>query len=443
MFIPHSYEEIKSLLSELSLKNIDELFVHIPQKVRKNASIRINSLGDQKKVEEFFKKLASKNQLPPPEKTFLGAGYYNHYIPAAIDEIILRTEFYTAYTPYQPEVSQGTLQALFEFQTMVADLLAMDVANASMYDGATSTAEAILMAKRLEKDKNKNIVLVSAAINPIYLEVIKTYIAPSGIEIGIIPTKKWKTDPGFIERSKNTFAVVIQHPNFFGLLEDMEEISQITESQRVKLISVTTEPISFAIFDPPGKYGTDIAVGEGQSLGIPLYYGGPGLGLFTAKIEYVRQMPGRLVGETEDHNGNRGYVLTLATREQHIRREKATSNICSNQGLNALIATIYMALMGKNGLRRVAEINYKLSHYFYEKLTKVKGVDQVFGGGEFFNEFTVKIEKKVVEKLRKSGYIPGVNLEKFNPSLKDHYLITTTEMNSIESINEFIKIAGE
>ncbi len=440
MFIPHSEDDIKSLLSEIGLKSLEDLFAHIPQKVRKNAEIKIESLGDQKKVEEYFKQLALANEIPDPGKSFLGGGYYNHYIPAAIDEIIRRTEFYTAYTPYQPEISQGTLQALFEFQTMIADLFGMDIANASMYDGATSAAEAILMARRLEKSKERNVVLISSTLHPDYLEVIKTYISPSGIEIGTIPSRNGRVDTNFIEKGKNVFAVVVPYPNFFGILEDLEVISDLTHKIGAKLITVTTEPIALALFPPPGEFEVDIAVGEGQSLGIPLYFGGPGLGLFTSREEYVRQMPGRLVGETVDSRGNRGYVLTLSTREQHIRRERATSNICSNQGLNALIATIYLALMGKEGLRRVAEINYKLAHYFLEKLTD-RGIEPLYQG-EFFNEFTVKMEKEKINRLMEKGIVPGLHLGRFNPQWKDHYLITVTENNSLESIEKYLDLLG-
>ena len=436
MFIPHSNEDIKSMLQKLGLKNTQELFAHIPEKVRKNSEIKISSLKDQKQVEQFFKKIAEKNTLPDPEKTFLGGGFYNHYIPAPVFEIASRTEYYTAYTPYQPEISQGTLQAMFEFQTMIADLFGMEVSNASMYDGATSAAEAILMAKRLEKKKNKNLVLISSNLHPQYIEVIKTYLAPSGIEIGLIPVNKnGLVNVDFIEKAIDPFAVVVGYPNFFGLIEDLEKIREVTERKNAKLITVTTEPLSLALFNPPGRYSVDIAVGEGQSFGILLNFGGPGLGLFTTKMAYVRQMPGRIVGETVDVNGNRGFVLTLATREQHIRREKATSNICSNQGLNALIATIYLALLGKEGLKRTAAINYKLSHYAAHKLSSTKKVELIYEG-EFFNEFVVKMDSSLYEKLKEKGFYLGLPLERFSSAWKNLYLITVTEMNSVGKIDE-------
>ena len=436
MFIPHSKQEMESLLKEIGLKNIQDLFAHIPEKVRKNSEINISPLKDQKQVEHFFRALAKKNTLPDPEKTFLGGGFYNHYIPAPVFEIASRTEYYTAYTPYQPEISQGTLQAMFEFQTMVADLFGMEVSNASMYDGATSAAEAILMARRLEKKNNKNLVLIASNLHPQYIEVIKTYLAPSGIEIGLIPiNKNGLVNVDFIEKAFDPFAVVVEYPNFFGLIENLEKIRKVTEEKGAKLITVTTEPLALALFKAPGEYGADIAVGEGQSFGIPLNFGGPGLGLFTTKMAYVRQMPGRIVGETVDVNGNKGFVLTLATREQHIRREKATSNICSNQGLNALMATIYLALLGKEGLKRTAEINYKLSHYAAQKLVSTKKVELIYEG-EFFNEFVAKMDSSLYEKLKEKGFYVGLPLEQFSSAWKNLYLITVTEMNSVEKIDE-------
>ncbi len=437
MFIPHSPDDIESLLQEIGLKKIEDLFAHIPQKVRKNSDIRIESLEDQAHLESLFYSLAEKNKIPPREKIFLGGGYYNHYIPAPIDEIISRTEFYTAYTPYQPEISQGTLQALFEFQTLIADLFGMEVANSSMYDGATALAEAILMAKRIKRKNGEN-VLIPQNVHPEYIQTVKTYVRNSGINIIEIPyTSDGKVNLDFIEKSKDIFAVVAGYPNFFGIMEDLETIGKLTHDKDALLISVTMEPLSLALFDPPGFYDVDIAVGEGQSFGIPLYFGGPGLGLFTTKMEFVRQMPGRLVGETVDKNGNRGYVLTLATREQHIRREKATSNICSNQGLNALIATIYLSLLGRDGLVELATINYKLSHYLKDRLIE-KGVKIPFEG-EFFNEFVVEIESSKMEKLKHKGFRPGIRLDKFKTDWKNLHLLTVTELNSKESIEQLIK----
>ncbi len=436
MFIPHSPEEIKSLLEESGLKNIKKLFAQIPQNVQEKANINIDAIKDQQALIRFFKNLAEKNTSPPPERIFAGGGAYLHFIPAAEEEILSRTEFYTAYTPYQPEVSQGTLQAIFEFQTMIADIFGMEVANASMYDGASSLAEAVLMAKRLDKKRDRKLVFVASNIHPEYIQVVKTYLGSSEIEIAPLPynEKSGKIEKELLKASKEAFAWVIGYPNFFGIIEDVEEIRAMADEKEVKLITVTQEPFALGIFESPGEFGTDIAVGEGQSFGIQPYFGGPGLGLFTTKMEFVRQMPGRLVGETVDNNGNRGYVLTLATREQHIRREKATSNICSNQGLNALAATVYLALVGKEGFRRISEINYKLAHYAFKNLIEIEGISPVFTG-EFFNEFVLKIPEEKVKRAIRENFMPGIPLEKFFSRWKDLYLFSFTEINTLNAID--------
>jgi glycine dehydrogenase subunit 1 len=377
---------------------------------------------------------------------FLGAGAYHHFVPAVVPNLVSRSEFYTAYTPYQPEISQGTLQAIFEYQTLMCQLTGMEVSNASLYDGASSLAEAVLMANRITRKKK---VLLSQVIHPEYRRVIQTYIDPDQQEIILIP---YKRDEGrtnekilFDLLKEDVSAVVIQSPNFFGVIEDLQPIAERIHDLGGLMIVGFSEPIAYGILQPLGAMGADIVAGEGQSLGIPVSYGGPYLGIFTTQEKFVRNMPGRLVGETIDLEGKRGFVLTLATREQHIRRERATSNICTNEGLCALMATAFLSCLGKEGLKELAMMNLSKTEYAKKAVSRIRGCKLNFIAPTF-NEFVLQIEKEpenVLEKLKKEGMIGGLPLEKFYPELDHHLLVTVTEMNKKEEIDRWAEALGK
>ncbi|MBM4347373.1 MAG: aminomethyl-transferring glycine dehydrogenase subunit GcvPA, partial [Deltaproteobacteria bacterium] len=363
-----------------------------------------------------------------------------HFIPAVVSHLTSRSEFYTAYTPYQPEISQGTLQAIFEYQTLMCQLTGMEVSNASMYDGASSLAEAVLMAQRITGRKK---ILLSQAIHPEYRKVIQTYIDPDEQEIILIPylKKEGRTDEEILNQclDQDVSAVVIQNPNFFGVTEDFKNIGEKVHQAGGLLIACFSEAVAYGILRPPGEFGADIVVGEGQSFGIPVSFGGPYLGIFTTKEKYIRNMPGRLVGETVDLEGKRSFVLTLATREQHIRREKATSNICTNEGLCALMATIFLSCLGKEGLRELALMNLNKTEYAKKVASKIDG-SQIAFASPTFNEFVLKIEgdpEKVLEKMRKEGILGGLYLGQFYPELSRHLLVTVTEMNTRKEIERW------
>jgi glycine dehydrogenase subunit 1 len=379
--------------------------------------------------------IASYN-LPSDQATvFLGAGAYNHYIPAVVDHMLRRGEFFTAYTPYQPEISQGTLQAIFEYQSMICTLTGMEVANASHYDGATALAEAVVMALNVKRGRRKGIVL-SGSIHPQYRDVVHTYTQGMGLNI-IEPPHEAGTEGLRAALDKETALLAVQTPNFFGELEDLIGLADAAHKVGA-LLCVATNPISLGLFIPPGEFDADIVVGDGQPLGIPLSYGGPYLGFFATREKYVRKMAGRLVGETVDSDGKKGYVLTLSTREQHIRRDRATSNICTNQGLMALAATVYMATMGRTGLRNVAELCYHKAHYAAARIDELDRYS-VIQTKPFFNEFVVQCPRPVEEindyLLDTWGIIGGYNLEKAYPERKNQMLIAVTEMNSREEID--------
>lgn len=435
-YLPHSDKEIKEMLQVLNLSTIDSLFEPIPAQYRLKNLLNIPKGLDERELDNLIKSIAELN-VASSYRLFAGGGIYNHYIPKIIDSLIMRQEFYTAYTPYQPEISQGTLQAIFEFQTMVASLLGLDVANASMYDGSTAAAEAVLMARRNTKNPKK--VVVSKALHPEYRAVIKTYLAHLGDEIVELPFDNKSGLTIFDERMiEGAYGVVLQYPNFFGVIEQLDVFSSALSQKKIPLISVTTEPLSLNLIKSPGSLGASIAVAEGQSFGVPMSAGGPTVGWFATKKELVRNMPGRLVGETVDKNGDRVFVLTLSTREQHIRREKATSNICTNSGLNALTNAIYMAYNGAEGLREIAIENHKKAEMLKEGL-KARGIKILFGG-DTFNEFVVSINdaEKFYKKALENKIIPGILLLRFYPELKDALLITVTEQNSEEDISQFL-----
>ncbi len=435
--------EKKTMLTEMGYQSMDQLFHDIPAKVRLIRDLELPTSLSEMELAGHMKALAKRNVTTEEYSCFLGAGAYDHYIPSAVDHIISRSEFYTAYTPYQPEVSQGTLQAIFEYQTMVCELTGMDVANASVYDGATAIAEAANMAGRITRNKE---IVISRTVNPQYRKTMHTYARFNGQRIVEADYQKGATDVAELESKINseTAVIIIQNPNFFGAIENVKEIAALAAKHNILLIT-SVDPISLGVLKPPGELGADIVVGEGQSMGNPLNFGGPYLGFFAAKEKYLRQMPGRIVGQTVDGKGNTGFVLTMQTREQHIRREKATSNICSNQALNALAATVYLTLMGKQGLREVASLCLQKAHYAYSKLTETTIFTPCFPQ-PFFKEFIVKSRYPLNElnhKLLKHGIIGGYDLGSDYPELENCWLLAVTEKRGREEIDLMVKKAVE
>jgi glycine dehydrogenase subunit 1 len=434
-YLPHTEEDIRKMLDAIGVKKVEDLFQIIPKEVRLSKPLNLPEPLSEPDLLRHFRRLQV-----PMTSNFLGAGAYHHFVPAVVPNLVSRSEFYTAYTPYQPEISQGTLQAIFEYQTLMCQLTGMEVSNASLYDGASSLAEAVLMAYRITKKKK---VLLSQAIHPEYRRVIQTYIDPDQQEIILVP---YKRDEGrtnekilFDLLKEDVSAVVIQSPNFFGVIEDLQPIGERVHGIGGLVIVGFSEAIAYGMMQPPGAMGADIVAGEGQSLGIPVSYGGPYLGIFTTQEKFVRNMPGRLVGETIDLEGKRGFVLTLATREQHIRRERATSNICTNEGLCALMATVYLSCLGKEGLKELAMMNLSKAEYAKRAVSRIRGCKLNFIAPTF-NEFVLQIEKEpenVLGKLKKEGMIGGLPLGKFYPELDHHLLVTVTEMNKKEEIDRW------
>jgi len=437
-FIPHTEQDIREMLKKIGLRNIDELFASIPDTLRlRDKVLDLPTALSETELVSTFKHTQKRNPDPDEMSTFLGAGAYRHYSPALIGNLVLRGEFSTSYTPYQPEVSQGTLQAIFEFQTMIVMLTGMDIANASMYDGASALAEAVLMAHRIN---GKNEFLIARAVHPEYRQTVTTYLRGTDHQLIDVPyDSRGKTDLEFIRSnlSDKTSAVVLQTPNFFGIVEEYEALGKELAERDALLIVPVTEPLSLGILKPPGERGADIVVGEAQSFGLPVSFGGPYVGFFATREQYVRQVPGRVTGETTDRDGRRAFVLTLSTREQHIRRERATSNICTNQGLCALAATVYLAVMGKQGLRELAVLNLRKADYLKNKLSKVGGFEIRFNA-DTFNEFVLKCPKPATEvrdSLLEHKILAGLPLGGHYPELADSLLLCATEMNTVEAID--------
>ncbi len=437
-FIPHTEQDIREMLEMVGIQNVDELFAGIPAELRLgDKALKLPSALSESEIVATLRQMQKRNPDAEEVTTFLGAGAYRHYTPALIGSLVLRGEFATSYTPYQPEVSQGTLQAIFEFQTMIAMLTGMDLANASMYDGASALAEAVLMAHRINK---KNEFLIARAVHPEYRQTTETYLRGAdhrSIEVPFDSTGK--TDLEFIRANLNdkTSAVVLQSPNFFGVVEEYEALSKELAERDVLLIVNVAEPLSLGILKPPGERGADIVIGEAQSFGLPVSYGGPYAGFFATREKFLRQMPGRVAGETIDRTGRRSFVLTLSTREQHIRRERATSNICTNQGLCALAVTVYLAVMGKQGLRELALLNLRKADYLKNKLSKVSGFEIQFSA-ETFNEIVLKCPRsanEIRDALLEHKILAGLSLGEYYPELADSLLLCATEVNTVESID--------
>ncbi len=431
-------ESQRDMLKTVGVKSVDELFDQIPRELRLDRPLQLPPPLSEIELDSHLRDLASQNVGASGRVSFLGGGIYDHFVPAAVDAIAGRSEFYTAYTPYQAEASQGSLQAFFEYQTLICELTGMDVSNASLYEGASAMVEAVLMAMRVTQRRGKVVVLGS--VHPEYRDTLTTYVRHLGCEIVTVPTPNGTADPNDVARliDDRTAAVIVQHPNFFGCLESPREIFAAAKQHGALSISVF-DPISLGVLRRPAEDGADIAVAEGQSLGIPLQYGGPYLGILASRQEFVRQMPGRLVGETVGRNGKRCFVLTLGAREQHIRREKATSNVCTNQGLLALRATVYLSLLGPNGLREVAELSCQKAHYAAEQLTAA-GLELAFKR-PFFKEFVVRCRgnaTEVAQRARLAGFDIGPALNRFSTlgaSASDWLLIAVTESRTKNQID--------
>ena len=445
MFIPHTDSEQEEMLKTVGKDRIEDLFADIPEKFRFPDLDLPESVSEMEAAEQI-EGLASANNHCGELICFLGAGAYNHYIPAAVDMIIRRGDFFTAYTPYQPEISQGTLQAIFEFQSLIINLTGMDVSNASHYDGASASAEACLTAYSQYRGKRGKF-LLAPTLHPHYRETIHTYLnSLENVQIKEVELDdSWSYLDAIMRKIDDDTALVFtQYPDFFGQLEDFSELGKKVH-EKGALLAVAANPTALGIFKPPADFGADIVVGEGQPLGIPLSFGGPYLGFFAVKNELIRKVSGRIVGETEDEKGNRGYVLTLTAREQHIRREKAISNICTNQGLMALAATVYMSVLGKNGLREVANLCYQRAHYAAERISTLKDYE-ILANKPFFHEFIVKCPKNpdlINRFLLDNGILGGLDLSNYYPGNGNLMLIAVTEKNSIEEIELLVHLLEE
>lgn len=437
-YVPHTPEDQQQMMGLIGIRTVDELFADIPDKYRLKSLLNLPLALSEQEVSILMKDIGSRNAIPPI--TLMGAGAYRHYIPAVVGHVISRSEFYTAYTPYQAEISQGILQAIYEYQTMIAKLTGMQVANASMYDGASAMAEAaVLAAKTLGRKK----IVVVRSVHPEYRQVVGTYAWANGYEVVETPYEK----SGRLDRDallqtidEQTAAVLIQSPNFFGVIEDIASIESGVHAKGALLVSGFTEATSLGILKPAGEMGADFVVGEGQGFGNPMNYGGPYLGIFASTDKFLRKIPGRLAGATVDKEGKRGFVLTLQTREQHIRREKATSNICSNEALCALAAAVCLVCLGKN-LKTLAELNIRKAQYLKQKLSELKGWEVVFPA-PMYNEFVLRCPnpRKVNEKLKTEGIIGGYEMEKDYPELKNSLLFCATEMLTKEDIDKVASI---
>jgi len=440
-YIPNSPDERQAMLDSIGCGRIEELFEQITENLRLNEAIGIGPALSEPELIAYFRDLAAQNASD--YQSFLGAGAYSHFIPVIIDPLISRAEFFTAYTPYQPELSQGTLQYIFEFQTMVCQLTGMDVANASLYDGSTAVAEAVMMANRVTR---RDRFIIADTLHPQYREVTESYTRQLGLTLDYAPHSEAGTlDLSALNIDQSTAAVVVQSPNFFGNVEDLKAIADAAHQAGALCIVAFSEAMSLGALKSPGACGADIVVGEAQSFGIPLSFGGPYCGLFATNEKFVRQMPGRLVGEAFDHEGRRGFVLTLSTREQHIRREKATSNICTNQGLFALMTTVYLATMGKRGVQEVAHQNMQKAHYAAAEIAKLDGYRLRFSA-PFFNEFVVTTPKPaadVARALLDKKIIAGVALDSYYPEMNDALLVCVTETAKRAAVDQFVAALAE
>ncbi|SFD53516.1 glycine dehydrogenase (decarboxylating) alpha subunit [Lentibacillus persicus] len=442
-YLPMTETDKQEMLDAIGVDSTEELFSDIPENVRFKQELNLKKPANESALMQELTKLASKNANLKEYTSFLGAGVYDHYIPSVVDHVISRSEFYTAYTPYQPEISQGELQAIFEFQTMICELTGMEVANSSMYDGGTALAEAVTLSAGQTKRKK---ILVSKTVHPESRAVIHTYAKGQNLEVIEIDHQSGITDLEQLDNEidDETASVVIQYPNFFGQIEPMNDVQEIIRKQKKTMFLVSSNPLALGYLTPPGNFGADIVVGDTQVFGIPAQFGGPHCGYFATTDKLKRKVPGRLVGQTTDENGERGFVLTLQAREQHIRRDKATSNICSNQALNALASSVAMSSIGKHGLRKMAVLNMQKARYAKQQLENI-GIAASFNG-PFFNELVVKLSESVTNvnaKLLDKGIIGGYDLEFYYPELAGHMLVAVTENRSKDEIDNLVKELGD
>jgi len=438
IYLPHTDEDIFSMLQVLGADNLDDLFSTVPEDCRFTGDLNLPEALSEWELNDHMSTLSNTMAVSPEYKVFVGAGSYEHFIPASVSYLLGRSEFVTSYTPYQPEMSQGTLQAIYEYQTLAARLLGMEVATASHYDGATALAEALLMAVRITKQKK---VAISSLIHPLYRRVVQTYFAPTGYEVVELPyLNTGVTDATGLDGIDDLAAVAIQSPNFFGCIENLRGLGQKAHDKKSLFVVSFTEALAYGLLKSPGSQGVDIVGGEGQSLGIPRSFGGPALGILASDKKHMRSLPGRLVGKTKDLDGETGFVLTLATREQHIRREKATSNICTNNSLCALAAAMYMASVGGTGIRKLAQLNYDKAEYLKKELKKA-GFGIPFDSPTF-NEFVIEFPsgfEATHKHLLEKKIIAGLCLAPYYPELANHYLLCVTETRSKNDMDALVR----
>ncbi|MBN1150796.1 aminomethyl-transferring glycine dehydrogenase subunit GcvPA [candidate division WOR-3 bacterium] len=443
-YIPHTEEDKRQMLKRIGFENFDSLLKDISPELIAPLDFKLPGGLSEMDLKKRIMGLGRTNYDPENTILFAGGGIYDHYIPSAVNHISIRPEFYTAYTPYQPEVSQGTLQVIFEFQSMICELTGMEVSNASMYDGATATAEALIIGSKIKKKKK---IVVSKSLNPSVLKVVNTYLSQNYELVTCPLDSKGTTDLEYLRSilNEDVAATAFPYTNFFGLIEPIEEIIGMSTDTGVLSI-VYVNPLSLAVLEPPGAFGADFTVGEAQPLGIDISFGGPLLGIFASKKEHIRSMPGRIIGETKDKDGKKGFVMTLQTREQHIKRERATSNICTNQALCALRAAVYMALLGKEGLYNAAISSHQKSAALYSSLKSSKGFEEVFPSSSFFNEFVIKTPVKAsvfIDKMLSMDIIAGIDLGRFDANRSDQILVAVTEKRTDDEIALYIESANK
>jgi glycine dehydrogenase subunit 1 len=443
-YIPNTNDEILAMLKEIGYEKLEDLFQDVPGSVRKAAVLDVGPGMSEYELRKHVGSLAAKNETVDEYLSFLGAGAYDHYVPSFVDQMLLRSEFYTAYTPYQPEISQGTLQAIFEYQTLICELTGMDGSNASVYDGANATAESASMAATATRRKK---ILYSKGLHPDYVETLKTYAWAQNLEVAAVDLDAGVTSNARLAQllDKEISCLIVQSPNFYGCIEDIEELAKTVHSQKALLISVSADPVSLGVLKSPGELGADIAAGEAQPFGNSLGFGGPYVGFIATKEKLIRRLPGRIVGKTKDVDGKTGYVLTLQAREQHIRREKASSNICSNQALCALAATMTMSALGKEGLVEMAEANLQNAHYAYKQLTSLPKVKSFCPDQVFFNEFVIELPipaAKAIQALREDKILAGVDLGKYDQALSNCLLVCVTELKTKAEIDFLVEKLG-
>lgn len=438
-YLPHTQQDIQNMLQVIGAEKLEDLFATIPDRSCRLGDLDLPGPLSEWDLGKHMAELASGAVHSDQASIFLGAGSYEHYIPSALRHLTSRSEFYTAYTPYQPEVSQGTLQGIFEYQTLITRLMGLEVSNASVYDGASALSEALLMTLRINKKRSR--VAVSRAIHPHYRKILATYFEPLYAEIVELPyTEDGLTDTSGLDQIEDLAAVAVQSPNFFGCIEPIAGVAEAAHDLGALLVTCFSEPLAYGLLEGPGTQGADVACGEGQSLGIPQSFGGPGLGIFCTHKKYVRNLPGRLIGQTQDRDGRRGFVMTLSTREQHIRREKATSNICSNQNLCALMAAMYMACLGGTGMHELARLNRDKAEYLKQELQAADA--SIPFSSPTFNEFVVRYPGDTAslgERLAAKHIVPGLPLDEYYPELAGHHLVTVTETKGKEDLDRLVK----